>query len=81
MAHARNAKLFTEIYLTLTGQNPKMVNQPKRGSKQTASFQSTFPMPDSGNNSTIQSATPPNQDASGVKSEGKVSPVSSDSPV
>lgn len=31
--HARNAKLFTDIYLTLTGRNPVMVNQPKRGSK------------------------------------------------
>lgn len=33
MAHARNAKLFTDIYLTITGRNPVMVNQPKRGQK------------------------------------------------
>jgi hypothetical protein len=75
MRHAKVCKLFFEIERELTGNRHHHKSSKPHS---IPSAPSSFPMPDSGNNSTIQSASPPNQDASGVKPEAinpAVSPV------
>jgi hypothetical protein len=64
-AHARNAKLFHDIFQSLHGINPSLRSM--RSKSRELATPSSFPMPDSGSNSPIQSTTPPNQNASGAK--------------
>jgi hypothetical protein len=72
MAHAKNAKLFTDIYLTITGRNPTMVNQPKRGHKPHLAGPSPSPLQPSSTPLNSPTITPQSSDqnASRVKPEG-----------